>query len=273
SPPQVPTPGPFRRSAGGAYSAYASSTATRWSARSRRHSPPSRRFSSTLSSLTMPWPSGTCATRRRAMDSGLRPTNSDPSSSTDPCRGLTNPGMVRTTVVLPAPLAPSTAVMAPSGTENETSLSATTPPYATVRWATSSMGHRLTEIGGGHVGVGTNFCRSPRRDDPAEVQDRDPVADGHHHVDVVLHQRDAHARAKLAQQSDQLFHLSGRQPAGWLVEQEQRWVRHERARDDDPFLHAMRQRPRIHTCAISDAELAQGRHRVSLGGLRPSIGC
>src|SRR5438309_4907113 len=136
------------------------------------------------------------------MASGLRPTNSAPSSSTEPCRGLTNPEMVRTKVVLPAPLRPSTAGMAPWGTENETSSSATTPPYATVSSATSSMGHRLTEIGRGHVGVGTNFCRSPRRDDPAEVQDRDLVADGHHHVDVVRLTRDAHAGAKLAQQSD-----------------------------------------------------------------------
>ncbi len=68
----------------------------------------------------MPCPSGTWPTPRRAIASGVRPTSWVSPSSTDPWRGLTSPEMVLTSVVLPAPLAPSTAVMLPSGTESET---------------------------------------------------------------------------------------------------------------------------------------------------------
>ena len=46
---------------------------------------------------------------------------------TEPARGFTRPEMVRTSVVLPAPLAPSTAVMLPSGTDSDTRSSAIDP--------------------------------------------------------------------------------------------------------------------------------------------------
>ncbi len=98
--------------------------ATTLAARSRRQRPPRRRFSSTVSSLMTPCPSGTCATPIRAMDSGGRPVKRRSSSSTCPDRGLTSPEMVRTSVVFPAPLAPSTAVIVASATVSDTSSSA-----------------------------------------------------------------------------------------------------------------------------------------------------
>jgi len=50
------------------------------------------------------------------------------SRNTPPERGRTSPEIVRSSVDLPAPLAPSTAVMLEAGTSNETSSSATTAP-------------------------------------------------------------------------------------------------------------------------------------------------
>ena len=87
-----------------------------------------RRFSSTVSSSITPRPSGTWATPMRAMDSTVRPTMASPSKRTDPPRGFTSPEIVRSSVVLPAPLAPRTAVIAPGSASKETERSACTAP-------------------------------------------------------------------------------------------------------------------------------------------------
>src|SRR4029077_11794472 len=115
--------------------------------------------------------------------------------------------MVLTRVVLPAPLAPSTAVMLPSGTDSETLSSATTPPYATVRSLISSMCDRLPEVRVGDIGVGADVCRRARCDHLPEVEHGDAVTDRHHHIDVVLDERDRHARPQRAQEVDQLIHV------------------------------------------------------------------
>ena len=81
---------------------------------------------------------------------------------TEPLRGFTSPEMVLTSVVFPAPLAPSTAVMVPSATDSDTWSSATTPPYATVRLRISSMGNLLAEICGRDVVVGADVVRANR---------------------------------------------------------------------------------------------------------------
>ena len=72
-----------------------------------------RRFSSTVSSSITPRPSGTCATphARDGLDANgprAHPRRTD----TDPPSGFTSPEIVRSRVVLPAPFAPSTAVIA-----------------------------------------------------------------------------------------------------------------------------------------------------------------
>ena len=67
--------------------------------------------------------------------------------------------MVRTSVVLPAPFAPSTAVILPSRTDSETCSRAMTPPYATVRSLISSMRDRLPEVRVGDIAVGADLGR------------------------------------------------------------------------------------------------------------------
>ena len=89
---------------------------------------PIRRFSSTVSSGMTPCPSGTCAIPAFASASGPRPARSVPSSRIRPPRGRTRPLTVRSRVVLPAPLAPSTAVMVAGRALIVTLFSAVTSP-------------------------------------------------------------------------------------------------------------------------------------------------
>ncbi len=89
---------------------------------------PSRRFSSTVSSAMTPRPSGTWARPIRAMFSVATPVSRTSSRKTSPVLGVTRPEIVRSNVVLPAPFAPSTAVISPVGASKETSRSARTAP-------------------------------------------------------------------------------------------------------------------------------------------------
>ena len=75
--------------------------------------PPSSRFCHTLSwpNRLRPW--GTKAMPRASSSLGEMPLISSPSSSTLPWRGLSRPNRVLSTVDLPAPLGPSSSVMAP----------------------------------------------------------------------------------------------------------------------------------------------------------------
>ena len=87
-----------------------------------------------------PCPSGTCAIPALTICSGLRPARSAPPSRTRPRRGLIMPLIARSSVVLPAPFAPSTAVMAAVPAEMLTPSSAMTPPYPAVSPSTASAG-------------------------------------------------------------------------------------------------------------------------------------
>ena len=93
-----------------------------------RRSAPTRRFSSTVSSVITAWPSGTWPTPARTISSGRRRARSVSSSLIRPWRGRTNPLIVASWVVLPAPFAPRTAVIVPGLAVIESSWSASTPP-------------------------------------------------------------------------------------------------------------------------------------------------
>src|SRR5438105_1205370 len=155
---------------------------------------PTRRFSSTVSSGITACPSGTWAIPARTICSGPRPARSAPASRMRPPRGLSMPLTARSSVVLPAPLAPSTAVIAEVPAEMLTRFSATTPPYPAVSSSTASAGVAgavalLTggaEVGRGHGRVVLDLARGSRRDHLPEVEDHERVADGHHQVHVVL---------------------------------------------------------------------------------------
>ena len=56
-----------------------------------------------------------------------RITPSPPLRETEPLVGVRSPAMIRSRVVLPDPLGPTSATTAPSATRNETSSSSTRP--------------------------------------------------------------------------------------------------------------------------------------------------
>jgi hypothetical protein len=92
-----------------------------------------RRFSSTVSRVKIRRPSGTWTTPSPTIAAGARPSSDFPansmmpSSMAPPTPGRT-PDTARTSVVLPAPLLPSTATTPRSPTSTETSRSALTDP-------------------------------------------------------------------------------------------------------------------------------------------------
>ena len=75
-----------------------------------------------------PWPSGTLATPARAMASGVRLARLVSPTEILPWRSRTKPVMVRSRVVFPAPLAPSTAVIVAGLMFIETPSSTGAPP-------------------------------------------------------------------------------------------------------------------------------------------------
>src|SRR3984957_1008038 len=213
--------------------------AERWCLR-RHHNVARRKFSSTVNSSITPRPSGTWETPLRAMVSTLCPSSGSPSKRTEPSLGLTRPEIVRSNVVLPAPFAPSTAVTAPGSASKETERSACTAPNETLRSRTSSpaslrraflavLVHHVPEIRAHHRGVDADGVRRAAGDDLPEIEDDDPVADRHHQIHVVLHEKDGHALGQAADPGAKRLHLALGQTAGWFVEQEESGLCHKRS--------------------------------------------
>ena len=80
-----------------------------------------------------------------------------PRTTTIPVSGWIAPVIIRMVVVLPAPLGPITPTIAPSGTANDTSLTATTSPK---RWLTCSMPN--AQRGAFGSGLRRSRSRQPR---------------------------------------------------------------------------------------------------------------
>src|SRR4249919_2611391 len=167
--------------------------------------------------------------------------------------------MARSVVVLPAPLAPSSATTSPSSTVSDTPCSATIGPYRASTFSSSSSRaivlrgvglvrigrQRLrlllvlgrAEIGLDDLRVGLYLGRHALGDLAAEVEDVDALGHRHDEVHVVLDEQDRE-RVVGAQPPDQLPELADLlvvQAAGRLVEQEQARLRDERTRDLDPL--------------------------------------
>ena len=73
-------------------------------------------------------PSGTWAMPRNTIWCAGTPTSGWPSSVIFPRRGATSPEMLRSVVVLPAPLLPRIATISPLSTRSPTPFSAWIPP-------------------------------------------------------------------------------------------------------------------------------------------------
>src|SRR5271163_2703492 len=129
--------------------------------------------------------------------------------------------------------------------------------------ASAARGVRRTQVGVDHVGVVHDLvCYSAGEYLPA-LQDCDPVADRHHHVDLVLHQQ--HPEAPVVGEADddarQLRGFVVVEPRGRLVEQDHRRRRRHGAGDGDDLALPEGDLPRLLLDAVDQLEVAQRFHR------------
>src|SRR5262245_48234924 len=168
----------------------------------------------------IPRPSGTWAMPSRTMRSTASPPRLRPSKRMRPARGRTSPDSVRRRDVLPAPLAPSTAVMLPAATSNETPRRARMGPYAVSSDSTCSIDVD-SEIGVEHARVGLHLRGRTVGDAPAEVEHGDAVAHRHDEVHAVLDQQHRHLAPQAADALAELAQVVVAETARRLVEQQQ----------------------------------------------------
>src|SRR5919197_3817313 len=179
-----------------------------------------RRLSQTLSSAKRPRPSGTWAMPARATVSARARESGFPAKTISPvCR--TVPETDRSVVVLPAPLAPSSATISPSSTRSETPWSALIGPYrASTPRSSSSGGIVSSEICLDHLWVCPYVGGLAAGDQAPEVENVHVVADRHDEVHVVLNEQHGQVEvvAQLADDAHKLRHLLVVEPSGRLVQ-------------------------------------------------------
>ena len=216
---------------------------------------PRRKCSATVRPKKRPRPSGTWAIPSRARALGDVRARSSPSKRTRPAIGFTIPEIARSVVVLPAPFGPS---------------SATTSPAATVTLEVPD--HRRLVVAGGEPleredgqpcsasvscdaalpryaamtrGVAADDVRRAARDDLAELEHDDLVADPEHEAHVVVDEQHRLAGVDEAPEpAAELLALVRVEPGRRLVEAHDARLRDERARDADELALALRERVR-----------------------------
>src|SRR5437773_9717551 len=105
----------------------------------------------------------------RARTCDGRPAMFSPRYSIRPTAG-TPPAMALSSVVLPAPFGPTMVTNSPSPTSRETSASAWSPPYETLRFETLNTAEpALAQVGLDDGGIAHDVGRRPLRDAAAVV--------------------------------------------------------------------------------------------------------
>src|SRR3972149_5677495 len=145
------------------------------------------RWSSTGSGPKRRRPSGTSASPRRAISAVWSRVMSSPPRRTAPaCLGR-RPHTALTSVVLPAPFAPSSATISPGATRSDTRRRAWILPEETLSSATL-----ITlvdpQIGLDHLWRRLDLRGNALRDLPSEVEHHDPVGHLHDESHLVLDQ-------------------------------------------------------------------------------------
>src|SRR5262249_42607486 len=157
-----------------------------------------RRFSSTESEGNSRRPSGTSAMPRATTAwAGSSPIGS-PSKTMASRRDAITPAMHLSSVDLPAPLAPMTAITSPGGTRSDTPNSAWKSPEKAASARTSRSGSGIG--GNAHVDVAPRGRRDPRlrralADEAAAVQNHQAIDEREERVNNVLDPDDRDAAA------------------------------------------------------------------------------
>src|SRR6266508_5211135 len=188
----------------------------------------------------MPRSSGTSPSPRRARRWAGSPVIAAPSSVIVPAVGRCRPIRQRSSVVLPAPLRPTSVTTSPCATRIDTSCSTCASPYDADTPLTSSSG--LTpEVGVDHPVVGAHLVVRALDQDLAALQDRDPVGQPGDDAHVVLDQDDGAAGADPAYELDGAVDVLDAHPGGRLVEQQHLRVECERERQLERTFLAVRE--------------------------------
>src|SRR5579871_1627887 len=215
---------------------------------------PNCRFSNTDSRPKIRRPSGTWTTPRATMPWGGTSVKSWPSRRTVPRCGRSNPLMVLSVVLFPAPFAPIRVTISPSCTSRDTPRSAWMAPYETCRPSSS---RSAMDVVGGEAGLGVarpqvrlddaRIALDGRRgafgDCDAVVEHRHAVRDEHDDPHLMLDQHDRDPQL-VAQAPDEGHRIQGfprAHPRGGLVEQQHGRPRRQRAREFQPALRPVRQ--------------------------------
>ena len=159
--------------------------------------------------------------------------------------------MARRVVVLPAPLAPSSATTSPSPTARSrlphhrgVLVAGGEPLDAEGRAAhpLHDLGGRAAQVGLDHARIAAHFGGRTGRDQLAELEHEDLVADAQHEAHVVVDQE--HRRAAVgepAQPAPELGALARVQPGRRLVQAQQPRAHRDRARHPDQLALPLRQ--------------------------------
>ena len=244
-------------------------------ARSLRVYAPMSRFSRTVMRWKSRLPSGACPTPSRAIFSAPRPRVGFPNSRTSPLLGPMRPLIVRSVVVLPAPLLPMSATISPSRTTSDTLLQRVDASVEDVDLAQLDDRRRVRRRGGAvavpaHEGVAhavriSSFAPVPRYasmtrgsfrtsagttlgDLLAVIQHDDAIAHLHDEAHVVLDEKYRQSLvAKAGDELHQLPLLPCVETGGRLVEQQQTRLGRQRAGDLQATLQSVWHLARVGT--------------------------
>src|SRR5262249_54721423 len=127
---------------------------------------------------------------RRTMRSVGRPSMRCPSSVICPARGTSSPMMVRSVVVLPAPLLPINVTTSPRSTVNEMPRRARILPYALCTVCRASKVERspCAQIGFDHLRITLDVTRRTLRQLGPVIEHCDPVGNAHDYLHMMLDQ-------------------------------------------------------------------------------------
>src|SRR6266705_810525 len=139
-------------------------------------------------------PCGTWMTPAATISSVISRWMGRPSNRISPVRTRVMPQMLRTSVVLPAPLGPSSPTTPPPGTASDTLRSTSMRPYPAVRPRISSMTGPPSEIGFDDECVFLHFGRASLRYLFTVVENVNDLREVHDDPHVVLDDQEGHAR-------------------------------------------------------------------------------
>src|SRR5712692_525992 len=132
----------------------------------------------------------------------------------------------RRTVVLPAPLRPTSVTSSPPPTRNDTSRTAWASPYQAERPATTraGLGMGLSEVSGDDRGIFTDGRIRTLSDDAALLQHDHLVGELRDDAHVVLHEDDGAVATQATNELDRSLDILEPHTRRRLVEQEKAWI-------------------------------------------------